>query len=150
MKTINYLLFLLVFILTCTLIVCTGQQVQIKDEEAVKEEIVEAVVKEEVDCSQLFEKAKDLLIEGQKNWIGENEHVLENAEISFSENYKCVTKNIVIFGVLISIRYFDTDVNKFLCAELSIDVLVDDTDDKINFDFGNLVVQSLEVCEDKK
>ena len=126
MKFRNHLLFLLIFIITCTLIVCTGQQVQ---------------VKKEVDCSLLLADAKKELIEGK-----EAIQTTKDAKFEFSDTHQCISKDKVIFSMNIYIKHYDVGINEFICVTLFMEIITERKQDKINFEFGDAVIKEMEIC----
>lgn len=127
MKTKNHILFLIIFIITCTFIVCTGQQIQ---------------VKKEVDCSVLLEDAKKDLVEGK-----EAVHTTKDANFEFYDHYQCISKDEVVFGMIVSIKHFDISVNEFLCATVFMQIIAERKSNKINYEFGDAIIKSVEICE---
>lgn len=129
MKIRNYLLFLLVFVITCTLLCCTGKQVQLKKEK-------------EVDCSALLADAKKALMEGK-----EAIKTTKAATFEFSNTYQCVSEDQVIFSMLVYIKHFDMSINELLCATLIMEVLAERKENEIRFGFGEAVVEAVDICE---
>ena len=126
MKLKNHLLLLSVFIITCTLIFCTSKNVQ---------------VKKEVDCSVLLADAKKELVEGK-----EAIQTTKDAKFEFSDNYQCIFKDKVVFGMNVHITHYDVSVGEFICADLFMEIIAERKQDKINFEFGDAVLKSTEIC----